>query len=76
MKSNIGVYLNRFFGWLILASAESPNLPTDRTGGLNKVFGSIYQVRLIGKRLKAYNKTLYYIVKYLLFALIIYLIFF
>ncbi len=76
MKSKLGVYLNRFFGWLILASAESPNLPTDRTGGLNKVFGSVYQIRLIGKKLKAYNKTLYYGVKYLLFALIIYLIFF
>jgi beta-hydroxylase len=76
MKSKIGVYLNRFFGWLILASAESPNLPTDRTGGLNKVFGYIYQIRLVGKKLKAYNKPLYYAIKYLLFALIIYVIFF
>lgn len=76
MKSRLGVVLNNFFSWLILASAESPNLPTDRTGGLNKVFGYVYQIRLVGKRLKAYNKTLYYISKYALFALIIYLIFF
>jgi beta-hydroxylase len=76
MKSKVGVALNRFFSWLILASAESPNLPTDRTGGLNKIFGYVYQIRLVGKRLKEYNKTLYYISKYVLFALIIYLIFF
>ena len=76
MKSRIGVALNNFFSWLILASAESPNLPTDRTGGLNKVFGYVYQIRLVGKKLKEYNKTLYYISKYVLFALIIYLIFF
>ena len=76
MKSKVGVALNNFFSWLILASAESPNLPTDRTGGLNKIFGYVYQIRLVGKKLKEYNKTLYYISKYLLFALIIYLIFF
>ena len=76
MKSKIGVGLNRFFSWLILASAESPNLPTDRTGGLNKIFGYVYQIRLVGKKLKEYNKTLYYISKYALFALIIYLVFF
>lgn len=76
MKSKIGVWLNKFFSWLILSSAESPNLPTDRTGGLNRVFGYVYQIRLVGKRLKAYNKTLYYISKYALFGLIIYLVFF
>ena len=76
MKSKVGVVLNRFFSWLILSSAESPNLPADRTGGLNKIFGFVYQFRLIGKKLKAYTKTLYYISKYVLFALIIYLVFF
>lgn len=76
MKSKIGVVLNNFFSWLILSSAESPNLPTDRTGGLNKIFGYVYQIRLLGKKLKEQNRTLYYISKYILFALIIYLIFF
>jgi beta-hydroxylase len=76
MKSKIGVVLNNIFSWLILSSAESPNLPTDRTGGLNKIFGYVYQFRLLGKKLKEQNRTLYYISKYVLFALIIYLIFF
>src|SRR5688572_297709 len=76
MKSKVGVALNQFFSWLILASAESPNLPSDRTGGLNKIFAYVYQIRLVGKKLKEYNKTLYYITKYALFGLIIYLLFF
>ena len=76
MRSRIGDALNTFFSWLILASAESPNLPSDRTGGLNKVFGYVYKVRMVGKNLKKKNKTLYYITKYALFLAIIYLIFF
>lgn len=76
MRNKVGKWLNSFFGWLILNSAESPNLPTDRTGGLNKAFRYVYQIRIVGKKLKAYNKPLYYLTKYSLFALIIYLIFF
>jgi beta-hydroxylase len=30
------------------------------------VFGYVYQVRLAGKRMKAWNKRVYYAVKYLL----------
>ena len=30
------------------------------------MFGSVYQVRLVGKRMKAWNKRVYYAVKYLL----------
>jgi beta-hydroxylase len=76
MRSKVGKTLNNFFSWLILASAESPNLPTDRTGGLNRVFGHVYQVRLVGKKLKERNKPLYYASKYALFLAIIYLVFF
>ncbi|HEY9049877.1 MAG TPA: aspartyl/asparaginyl beta-hydroxylase domain-containing protein [Ohtaekwangia sp.] len=76
MRSSIGIYLNNFFSWLILASAESPNLPTDRTGGLNKIFGYVYHVRVVGKKLKERNKPLYYISKYAIFIGIVYLIFF
>ena len=76
MTSKIGRGLNNFFSWLILSSAESPNMPTDRTGGLNKIFGYVYQLRLVGKKLKEYNKPLYYVTKYALFVLIIYLVFF
>jgi beta-hydroxylase len=56
--------VNRFFGGLLLRSATSPNEAGDRTGGINRIFGAVYAVRKLGKRLKQYNKTLYYIVKW------------
>lgn len=76
MKLKIGKWLNSFFGWFIMAAAASPNKEEDKTGNLNKIFKYLYQIRLLGKRIKAYNKTVYYGVKYVLFGSIIYLIFF
>lgn len=64
MKYRWAQAVNRFFGGLLLRSATSPNEVGDRTGGINRIFGSVYAVRKLGKRLKQYNKTLYYIVKW------------
>ncbi|MEM9325749.1 MAG: aspartyl/asparaginyl beta-hydroxylase domain-containing protein [Bacteroidota bacterium] len=68
-------WINRAFGKLIMAAATSPNQTTDKTGGINKIFGILYQQRILGKKLKAYNRTLYYIVKYILFGALFYWIF-
>lgn len=74
MVNIIGDWLNSFFSWFILAAAKSPNDAKDNTGNLNKVFGYVYKFRLVGKKLKAYNKKIYYLVKYLIFAGIVYLV--
>jgi beta-hydroxylase len=76
MRFKIGKWLNSFFGWFIMAAAASPNMEKDKTGNLNKIFKYLYQIRLVGKRLKAFNKKLYYGVKYALFLSIFYMIFF
>jgi beta-hydroxylase len=76
MRFKIGKLLNSFFGWFIMAAAASPNLKEDKTGNLNKIFKYLYQIRLVGKRLKAFNKRFYYGVKYALFISIFYMIFF
>ncbi len=67
---------NKFFGWFIMASASSPNMGDDKTGNINKAFRYVYSIRLLGKRIKAYNRNLYYAVKYALMLGILYLIFF
>jgi beta-hydroxylase len=67
---------NKFFGWFIMAAAVSPNMGEDKTGNINKAFRYVYSIRLVGKRIKAYNRNLYYAVKYALMLLILYLIFF
>ncbi len=72
VKFKVIQWINRSFAKLLLAAAASPNEATDRTGGLNKVFGYVYQIRIVGKKLKAYNRTLYYVVKYILFGALFY----
>ena len=48
----------------------------DKVGAVNKAFGGIYKVRALGKRIKAWNRTVYYLIQYGLYALLIWLIFF
>jgi len=62
--------INRAVGGFLLRAAASPNEHGDRTGGVNRVFRYIYLVRLAGKRLKAWNRTTYYIVKWCIFIAI------
>lgn len=51
-----------------MRAAASPNEIGDHTGGPNRAFKYLYSVRLVGKRLKAWNRTVYYIVKWVLFG--------
>lgn len=76
VKTIFGRAWNKFFGWFIMAAAVSPNMGEDKTGKINKAFKYVYSIRLLGKRIKAYNRNLYYAVKYALMLLILYLIFF
>ncbi|MDE1142488.1 MAG: aspartyl/asparaginyl beta-hydroxylase domain-containing protein [Paraburkholderia tropica] len=55
-------------GGVLMRAAASPNETGDRTGGLNRAFRYVYSVRLAGKRLKAWNRTVYYVVKWALFG--------
>lgn len=68
--------LNHYFGRYVVAAAASPNADSDRTGGINKIFKYLYAVRQYGKRLKTWNRNVYYVVKWLLFAAILAAIFF
>ena len=49
-----------------MAAAAAPNAESDRTGGINKIFKYLYAIRQVGKRLKAWNRTAYYCIKWLL----------
>ena len=75
MRNRLATAINRWFSRYIMSASATKNLPGDKIGFINKVFKYLYQIRLLGKKLKAYNKTLYYLVKYLLFAGLIYLLF-
>ncbi len=76
MNNVVAQYINKLFGRIVLAAASSRNEATESPGLLNQAFHYLYQVRLLGKRLKRFNKRLYYVVKWALFGGIFYLIFF
>jgi beta-hydroxylase len=60
--------LNRFVAGTLMRAATSPNEVGDRTGLLNRIFRHVYAIRLIGKRIKAWNRPAYYVIKWLLFG--------
>jgi beta-hydroxylase len=60
--------VNRFIGSTLIRSAAAPNADGDRTGGLNRAFAYIQQVRLLGKRIKARSRPIYYMLKWLMFG--------
>ncbi len=60
--------MNHWFGRYLVGAAAAPNSKNDRTGGINRVFKYLYAVRKVGKRLKAWNKPVYYVIKWLLFG--------
>ncbi|MDD0809772.1 aspartyl/asparaginyl beta-hydroxylase domain-containing protein [Curvibacter sp. RS43] len=57
---------NRWFGRHVVGAASSPNTAVDHTGGLNRFFAVAYLARVWGKGLKARNRTLYYLLKWLI----------
>jgi beta-hydroxylase len=59
---------NRWIGRVFVRATETKNQDGDRVGFANRLFKYVYQVRLVGKRLKKKNRKLYYVVKYILFG--------
>jgi len=66
MRYRFAAKVNEFISWKILRETATRNLEGDRVGVFNRAFGYIYQVRLLGKRLKAWNRPVYYTMKYAL----------
>jgi beta-hydroxylase len=66
LKTRAITAVNRWVSRNIINESATQNEEGERVGWLNRVFGYVYHVRLAGKRMKAWNKRVYYAVKYLL----------
>jgi beta-hydroxylase len=66
LKTKAMTAVNRWFSKHIIRESATQNVDGERVGWINRVFSSVYQVRLLGKRMKAWNKRVYYAVKFLL----------
>jgi beta-hydroxylase len=67
--------INRFAIDHLVKATASQNMDNEPVGVLNHVFAGAYRIRLIGKRIKAANKTVYYLIKYALIGALLYAIF-
>jgi beta-hydroxylase len=56
-------------------AAATQNTDGEKVGVLNKLFGYVYHIRLLGKRIKEWNKTGYYLIKWSLLGALLYWLF-
>jgi beta-hydroxylase len=68
MRFRWAAHVNRFIAVTLMRAATSPNEVGDHTGALNRVFKYLYSIRLVGKRLKAWHRPTYYVVKWAVFG--------
>ena len=67
-------WINTLFSKVILSATATKNTEDDKVGLLNRVFPYIYSIRKLGKKIKTFNKKLYYLLQYSIYAAIIYAI--
>ena len=76
LNNPIARLFNKLFSRVVVAASATRNMPGDKLGFLNRVFGVLYQIRKVGKKLKAWHKPTYYVVKFTLFGALLYWLFF
>jgi beta-hydroxylase len=67
--------INRFIGQPLAHAAATQNVEGENVGVLNRLFGYAYRFRLLGKRIKAWNRTVYYALKWTLLGALAYAVF-
>src|SRR5450830_51207 len=76
MKYRWAQAVNRWLGRVVMTAASSPNETGDQTGGINKVFRFFWAVGKYRRRLKAFSRPLYHVIKFGLIVGVIALIYF
>jgi beta-hydroxylase len=68
LKTRFMTNMNRWVIHHIVKATATQNVDGEKVGFVNKAFAFIYPIRLVGKRMKAWNYRIYYAVKYALVA--------
>jgi beta-hydroxylase len=69
LRTRFMTAVNRWVCRHLVKQTQTQNVDGEPIGVFNKVFSYIYQVRLVGKRMKAWNKTAYYVAKFSIIGL-------
>jgi len=71
LKTGAMTAVNRWVSKNIINESATQNEEGEHVGWINRAFGYVYHVRLLGKRMKAWNKRVYYVTKYALIGVIV-----
>ena len=71
MKFKAMTAVNRWVSNHIIKASATENMEGERVGALNKVFGYLYEIHLAGRRLKDWNRKVYYGLKYSVAILVV-----
>jgi beta-hydroxylase len=74
MKFGFMTRLNRWVSEHIVKISQSPNMEGEKVGALNSAFSYLYQIHLAGRRLKEWNRKVYYALKYALMTAVVVLV--
>lgn len=66
--------LNRWLGKTMMTAASSPNDIGDQTGGINKLFHLAWAAGQYRRRLKRWNRSVYYVLKFGLIAAAVFVV--
>ena len=75
LRSGVVAAINRWFARNVMKASATQNVEGEAIGGLNRMFGGFYQLRLRAKALKARSRTTYYVLKWALLGGLLYLVF-
>lgn len=67
---------NRIFSRILLGASATKNMKGDKVGLINRLFGVIYKVRELGKRVKFWDSVVYYVLQYGIYLFLIVWLFF
>lgn len=69
-------FINEVFSRVVVAASATKNIKGDKVGFLNRIFGVLHRISLMGKKIKAFNRPLYKALQYGIYIGLIYWIFF
>ena len=76
LRSKLMHKINLWISDNIIKASATQNEASEKVGVINQAFGYLYAVRTFSKRIKKWNKPIYKTLKYGLFVLLVYAIFF
>jgi beta-hydroxylase len=72
LNNPVAKLVDVMFRQVMMRAAATENVPGEKIGWINRAFGYVYRVRLLGRAFKARSRSAYYAVKFGMIAALLY----